>query len=99
MVSLIIGIICIVIVFVISLCLNSYFKESDNKNNILSSYWFGCAFTLFAFIFILSFYSEDYPTAMDVYHGKTTIKYEVVDGVKVDSVVIFKNDDYGKNYF
>lgn len=97
MVSLIIGIICIIIVLVISICLSNYLKENDDKNNILSSYWFGCAFTLIAFIFIESFCSEDYPTAMDVYHGKTTIKYEVVDGVKVDSVVIFKNDDYGKN--
>lgn len=34
------------------------------------------------------------PTAMDVYQGKTTLEYKVVDGVKVDSVVIFKNDDY-----
>jgi hypothetical protein len=97
MVSLIVGINCIVIVFVISLCLNNYIKESSDKNNILSSYWFGCAFTLFAFIFIQSFCSEDYPTAMDVYQCKTTIKYEVVDGVKVDSVVIFKNDYYGKD--
>ena len=30
------------------------------------------------------------PTAMDVYQGKTTLEYKVVDGVKVDSVVIFK---------
>lgn len=37
------------------------------------------------------------PTAMDVYEGKTTLEYKVVDGVKVDSVVVFKNDDYGSN--
>lgn len=30
------------------------------------------------------------PTAMDVYQGKTTLEYKVVDDVKVDSVVIFK---------
>lgn len=36
------------------------------------------------------------PTAMDVYQDKTTLEYKVVDGVKVDSVVIFKNDNYGK---
>ena len=29
---------------------------------------------------------------MDVYQGKTTLKYEVVDGVKVDSVVVWKDD-------
>lgn len=29
---------------------------------------------------------------MDVYQGKTTLKYEVVDGIKVDSIVIWKDD-------
>ena len=29
---------------------------------------------------------------MDVYQGKTTLKYEVVDGVKVDSTVVWKDD-------
>lgn len=29
---------------------------------------------------------------MDVYQGKTTLKYEVVDGVKVDSMVIWKEE-------
>jgi hypothetical protein len=32
---------------------------------------------------------------MDVYQGKTTLEYKVVGDVKVDSVVVFKNDDYG----
>ena len=31
-------------------------------------------------------------TAMDVYRGKTTLKYEIVDGVKVDSVVVWKKN-------
>lgn len=30
------------------------------------------------------------PSAMDVYQGKTTLQYTVVDGIKVDSVVVFK---------
>lgn len=30
------------------------------------------------------------PTAMDVYQGKTALQYTVVDGVKIDSVVVFK---------
>ena len=36
------------------------------------------------------------PTAMDVYQGKTTLEYKVVDNIKVDSIVILKNDEYGK---
>lgn len=30
------------------------------------------------------------PSAMDVYQGKTILQYTVVDGIKVDSVVVFK---------
>ena len=29
---------------------------------------------------------------IDVYEGKTTLKYEVVDGIKIDSTVIRKKD-------
>ena len=31
------------------------------------------------------------PFAMDVYQGKTTLQYTVINGVKVDSIVVFKN--------
>jgi hypothetical protein len=41
---------------------------------------------------ISSYESRNIPTAMDVYQGKTTIEYKVVDDVKVDSVVIFKEE-------
>ena len=36
------------------------------------------------------------PTAMDVYQGKTTLEYKVVDSVKIDSIVVFKDSIYGK---
>ena len=31
------------------------------------------------------------PTAMDLHSGRAVIKYEVVDGVKVDSTFVFKD--------
>ena len=34
------------------------------------------------------------PTAMDVYQGKTTLEYVVVDGQVTDSTVIWKNGIY-----
>ena len=43
-------------------------------------------------IFICESVSESYPTAMDVYQGKTTIEYTIRDGIKVDSVVVWKGD-------
>lgn len=30
------------------------------------------------------------PSAMDVYQGKTALQYTIVDGVKKDSMVVFK---------
>lgn len=41
--------------------------------------------------------SDTQPSAMDVYKGKTTLEYKVVDDVKVNNVVIFKNDNHGKD--
>ena len=39
---------------------------------------------------ISSYGNRNTPTAMDVYQGKTTLEYKVVEGVKIDSIVIFK---------
>lgn len=30
------------------------------------------------------------PTPMDVYQGKTTLQYKIVDGEKIDSIVVWK---------
>lgn len=45
---------------------------------------------LVTFLCIIGLLIEEPPTAMDVYKNKTTLKYTVVDGIKQDSVVIFK---------
>jgi hypothetical protein len=62
-----------------------------------------CAFLIIAFFMVLTnivWYNKGQdnmskqinklPSAMDVYQGKTTLQYTVVDGIKVDSVVVFK---------
>lgn len=41
-------------------------------------------------IVIACIFSIAKSSAMDVYQGKTTLEYKVVDGEKVDSVVVFK---------
>ena len=42
---------------------------------------------------VISSMIEDKPTAMDVYQGKTTLKYTVVDSVITDSTVVFRKED------
>jgi hypothetical protein len=62
-----------------------------------------CAFLIIAFFMVLTncvWYDKGQenmlkqinklPSAMDVYQGKTALQYTVVDGVKIDSVVVFK---------
>ena len=58
---------------------------------------FICGWTVFALIIleimcIDKIISEPLPKAIDVYQGKTTLEYTIVDGVKVDSVVVFKDN-------
>ena len=36
------------------------------------------------------------PTALDVYQGKTTLKYIYQDGYVIDSVVIYKDNEHEK---
>lgn len=45
-----------------------------------------------------TFYNSGYkdaleitPSAMDVYQGKTTLQYTIVNDIKIDSIVIYKN--------
>ena len=45
---------------------------------------------------IVNVFETPSPTAMDVYQGKTTLEYKVVDGVKIDSIVILKNNNHEK---
>ena len=58
---------------------------------------FICGFSIFSFIAleilcINKIVSEPHPKAIDVYQGKTTLEYTIVDGVKVDSIVVFKKN-------
>ena len=40
--------------------------------------------------------SENTPTALDVYRGKTTLEITYRDSVAIDSIVVYKKFDYGK---
>lgn len=71
--------------------------NSEDENG---SYGFGiaCGF-LISTLFVLEMaciYKSTYdqhPKAIDVYQGKTTIEYTIRDGVKVDSIIVFKENN------
>jgi hypothetical protein len=54
----------------------------------LSCLFLGIVLGAFSMAIAMSFSKE--PMAIDVYQGKTTLKYTIVDGVVTDSVVVFK---------
>ncbi len=53
---------------------------------------FTCAFGAVVCVFVMISIADrnHKPTAMDVIEGKTTMEYKIIDGVKVDSTIIFK---------
>lgn len=51
-------------------------------------FFLGIVVGAFSIAIAVSFSKE--PRAIDVYQGKTTLKYTIVDGVVTDSVVVFK---------
>lgn len=81
MVQIIISLVICVICFIWNI--NTDDDKSQKAVSLLLS-------MIFAMIFLGGIQSL-VPSAMDVYAGKTTLKYGVVDGVKVDSIVVFKD--------
>lgn len=57
----------------------------------------GCALFCFGLVccvigaIVANKIQDKYPQAIDVYQGKTTLEYKVVDGEIVDSCVVWKN--------
>lgn len=50
----------------------------------------GALVTLICMMIIILVKNE--PCAMDVYRGKTTLEYTVINGIKTDSTVIYNRD-------
>ena len=76
-----------ILAMIICLVLN---ERSDNKDTRFCTCMIACVFAMFSLGGLSSILSQDYPTAMDVYRGNTTLKVTYVDSVAIDSVVIFK---------
>ena len=79
-------IIGIAITFMVIQCIKWYREGGPYGLCILFSFPLIALETLY----IHEIVSEPHPKAMDVYQGKNTLEYTIRDGVKVDSVVVFK---------
>lgn len=69
--------------------------STNNKFGFDGGVFFGMLFSVMFVIevaLLSDFLKNPTPTAMDVYQGKTTLEYKMVDGVRTDSMVIFKNE-------
>ena len=84
---IIVGIlICILIILSFHISNNS---TEDFDIGIIIGY-FMTILIVIEIYFLSNIIGKPTPSAIDVYQGKTTIEYTIRDGVKVDSVVVFK---------
>lgn len=84
----------IVIVFLVVAVLSLVITVLDDTANRMHYFSFGAIF-LFSIMIVITVLDELLSpsiTPMDVYQGKTTLEYKVVDGVKVDSTVVWKEE-------
>lgn len=65
------------------------FITSDEHSEVC---FLGTSLACIGMALILISHYETKPSAIDVYQGKTTLEYTIVDGVKVDSIVVFKDN-------
>ena len=78
----------IICFFLASVCFAIYIMTNANA----SSFWLGFMFAMFLFVGnnFLNQITDRRMKPMDVYQGKTTLEYKVIDGEIVDSCVVWK---------
>ena len=82
----------IFLIFLIFITLYLSDKKGDDFNMGI-----GMGFVLFSLFIIetclvTNIIKDPQPAAIDVYQGKTTLEYTIRDGVKIDSIVVWKGD-------
>lgn len=85
----------LLLLLILSFVWNAVSKDIDK---IISCLCVIVCSTIFTVI-LIDYCHKDNPTALDVYQGKTTLKYITVDGIKVDSIVVFKKDVTNLNIY
>ena len=84
---------------IVALLLSGFYMSDNKLGDFDMGVAFGVIITLFVVIevsILASILEKPSPTAMDVYQGKTTLEYKVVDGMKIDSIAVFRDSIYGR---
>lgn len=71
-----------------SICLVVTIFIRANEDFFVLCFGGTCAFLIS--LLVVAIIYDCTPTAMEVYQGKTTLEYTIVDGEKIDSCVVFK---------
>lgn len=84
----------IVIVFLVVATISLVTAICSKTGDRIDYFFLGVTFSFSIMIAVSAFVEFLSPsiTPMDVYQGKTKLEYTVVDGVKVDSTVVWKNN-------
>lgn len=85
------GLIIAMLILLLVLCFgwNLFSKNTNSKD--VSCFCTAIISALLAGT-LTNYNSKNYPTALDVYQGKTTLEITYRDSVPVDSVVVFKEE-------
>ena len=76
-----------VVVLLVGVCINMVISDTH------PGVYFGTILACIGVLILNDAKTKDIPSAMDVYQGKTTLEITYKDGVAIDSVVVFKNDN------
>lgn len=88
-VAILIGLIVIGLIVLINFISHSDYGDMD------TGVFFGMLLSVCIMIevsIVSDIIGEPKPTPMDVYQGKTTLEYTIRDNVKIDSVVVWKEE-------
>ena len=86
-------------IIIIGLIVLTNYLNSSSYGDMGAGVFFAGLVMIFCVIeanIISDIITEPKPTPMDVYQGKTTLEYTIRDGIKIDSVVVFK-ENYEKD--
>lgn len=92
---IIVAIAIIVVIIIFALITLVYYINERYGRNFDAGVFIGIIIAILMFIEICLFgiiIEKQKPPALDVYRGNTTLEYTIRDSIKVDSVVVFKEN-------